>query len=770
MTEQIIGNWKLSYMENKTAVAEGFSPKTGAEVSARLESVAATVPGNFELDFMREGKLPDLYYGTNVLLAQRLENLHLYYWTKFVYHNDCETEAQLVFEGIDTVAEIFLDGAKLGFAENMLHAHAFSLAGVADGEHDLLVHIFPTALYARQFDLPAMCRGLKYNSDSTEIRKAPYMFGWDIMPRIVSGGLWKPVKIEKRFHTHIENPFTYTERIGSDGSAYLNTVFKVVSDEDFITDFSVKIEILFKDEPCTQVVQRCYNANERVCIKLKNPKLWYPKNYGEPNLYTVVITLLKGNEEIEKQHYRIGIRTVKLLRTSCAGDNGEFCFQINEKKVFCLGTNWVPTDAFPSRQEHYDQRALALVKEAGCNMIRCWGGNLYPSQAVYDFCDENGIMIWQDFAFGCAHYPDDGRLCRLTKEEVKSTVMAYRNHPSLVLWAGDNECDMFAPRGIDPNENVLTRDVILHEVRNHDATRPYLPSSPYRDEIAYLNGSPSEDHCWGPRNYFKGEYYKNIVSHFASEIGYHGCNSPKSLRRFIPEESMAQMGTSADCDNADWLVHASGMETATKAEGNPYAYRIPLMISHVERIFTEKSDNLDDFARQSQISQAEANKYFIEKFRVEKWRKTGIIWWNIIDGWPQISDAVVDWYGCKKLAFHYIKRSQQPFMMMLDEPNDGKMKLYAVNDLQNTVEGSYRIQNLRTGKTVSQGAVTAENNSSAFVTEIKEEEYAFYLIQWETNAGTGVNHHACSLGNRWDFADYLENMKKAGFYAEFEGF
>lgn len=174
MTEQIIGNWKLSYMENKTAFAEGFSPKTGAEVSARLESVAATVPGNFELDFMREGKLPDLYYGTNVLLAQRLENLHLYYWTKFVYHNDCETEAQLVFKGIDTVAEIFLDGTKLGFAENMLHAHAFSLTGVADGEHDLLVHIFPTALYARQFDLPAMCRGLKYNSDSTEIRKAPY--------------------------------------------------------------------------------------------------------------------------------------------------------------------------------------------------------------------------------------------------------------------------------------------------------------------------------------------------------------------------------------------------------------------------------------------------------------------------------------------------------------------------------------------------------------------------------------------------------------------
>lgn len=778
MTVEEIGNWKLSYLENKTVERESFAPTTGAQVSARLECIKAEVPGNFELDLMREKKLPDLYFGTNVLLSQKLENLHLYYQTEFSYTADEETDGFLVFEGIDTAAEIFLDGEKIGFTENMLHAHEFPLQNLQSGKHGLLVHIIPTAIYARKFDLPAMCFSLKYNSDATEVRKAPYMFGWDIMPRIVSGGLWKSVKIEKRAKTRIENAFTATEKI-EDGTAYLKTSFRIESDEDFLTDFTVRIAVLNGGRICAEKEQRCFTANQRILLQVENAKLWYPKNYGEANLYTVRITLLKNGETVDETNYRIGIRTVKLRRTSCAGENGEFYFVINGQKIFCMGTNWVPTDAFPSRQKDYDLRALNLVKEAGCNMIRCWGGNIYPSQEVYYFCDENGIMVWQDFSFGCGHYPDDERLCRLTKEEVKKTVLAYRNYPSLVLWAGDNECDVFVchdweeehsktgPSGwLNPNENVLSRNVILHELRNHDATRPYLPSSPYLDETAYHSGLPSENHLWGPRDYFKGEYYKNPVCHFASEIGYHGCPNVKSLQKFIPEASLSGMGTSEGCGNADWLVHAACMETTSSEQGNPYAYRIPLMISQAERIFTERKNDLNAFALQSQVSQAEADKYFIERFRMEKWRKTGIIWWNMIDGWPQISDAVVDWYGSKKLAFYYIRRSQQPFAMMADEPKEGKMCLYAVNDLQEAATGTYTVKNLSTGETVKKGVLEVAANSSAVVAEIAERDHAFYLIEWNTNAGSGVNHHACSLGEKWRFEDYLECMKKAGFYSE----
>lgn len=780
MTVEEIGSWKLSYLENKTVEIESFAPTTGAQVSARLKTIKAEVPGNFELDLMREKILPDLYFGTNVLQAQKLENLHLYYQTEFSYTSDGTTDDFLVFEGIDTVAEIFLDGEKIGFTENMLHSHEFPLKNLQSGKHGLLVHIIPTAIYARKFDLPATCFGLQYNSDATEVRKAPYMFGWDIMPRIVSGGLWKGVKIEKRAKTRIENAFTATEEI-KDGTAVLRTSFRVESDEDFLTDFTARTAVYYDGRICAEKEQRCFTANQRVSLQVENAKPWYPANYGEPNLYTVKITLLKNGVTVDEINYRIGIRTVKLLRTSRAGENGEFCFIINGKKVFCMGTNWVPTDAFPSRQKDYDLRALKLVKEAGCNIIRCWGGNIYPSREVYDFCDENGIMIWQDFAFGCGHYPDDERLCRLTKEEVKKVAIAYRNHPSFVLWAGDNECDSFVCRDcetehsetgasglLNPNENTLSRNVVPRELRNHDATRPYLPSSPYIDETAYRSGLPSEYHLWGPRDYFKGEYYKNSVCHFASETGYHGCNSLKSLQKFIPETSLNDIGTSRECRNADYLVHASCMETTSAKQGNPYAYRIPLMISQVERIFTERRSGLYDFTLQSQISQAEADKYFIERFRMAKWRKTGIIWWNMIDGWPQISDAVADWYGNKKLAFYYIRRSQQPFAMMLDEPREGKMRLYAVNDLQETATGTYAVKNLSTGETVENGVLEVAANSSAVISEIAEQSRAFYFIEWHTDIGSGVNHHACSLGDKWLFEEYLERLKQAGFYDEWE--
>lgn len=794
MKTELINNWKLGCLENKEVEKEKFEPRTGAEVAKRLKCIPASVPGNFELDMMREGLLPDLYAGTNVFEAQKLENLHLYYFTQVFYEPsgdtddnrgdsiDNDTEDVLVFEGIDTFAEIFINGEKIGFTENMLHKHEFPLAKVkpARGKLDLLVHIFPTAVYARKFDIPAMCFGMKYNTDSLAVRKAPYMFGWDIMPRIVSGGLWKPVKIEKRPKIRVENPFIYTDTL-SGGVAELKFTGRVIVPDDFISDYFLQVKVISDGETRAETKQRCFTANQRLFMRLADPELWWPKNYGKPNLYTVKVELIKNDEVVYETSFKTGVRTVRLIRTSCAGDNGEFLFEVNGKKVFCLGTNYVPTDAFPSRQKDYDLRALELLNEVGCNMIRFWGGNIYPSQEVYDYCDEHGIMCWQDFAFGCGHYPDDERLCRLTREEVKHVALAYRNHPSLVLYAGDNECDTFVDHHfdydhsgkgslsyLDPNYNALSRNVILRELRNHDATRPYLPSSPYLDETAHKNGLPSETHLWGPRDYFKGDYYKNPVCHFASEIGYHGCNSVESLKKFISEESFSKAGTSdGGCKNAEWLAHAACMETVSTDEGNPYAYRIPLMISQVERIFTERKADLKDFVKQSQISQAEADKYFIERFRMEKWRKTGIIWWNIIDGWPQISDAVVDWYGTKKLAFYYIRRAQQPFFMMVGEPADGKMKLYAVSDLQKSVKGKFTVKNLQTGEVACEGEVSCAENSTAVVAEIPETSHAFYFIEWETDAGKGVNHHACSLGEKWVFEEYIENMRKAGFYSEF---
>lgn len=775
-----IDQWKLSWIENAKVKSEHICLRTPKDVvTGGYRAIRASVPGNFELDFMREGILEDVYWGQNTVKTQRLENLHLYYFTDFDYQSNPDMDADLVFGGVDTAAEIYLDGELIGFVENMFHAHTFNINALQNGKHSLLVHILPSAIYAREFEVPAMCFGLKYNQDGIQLRKAGSMFGWDIMPRLVSGGLWKPVEIVYKPKNRIENPFTYT-RWANEHDAYICTTLRIQSDEDFISDFRV----IMHGECGDSVIHHEYRpfcASCKIEFGFLSPKLWWPKNYGEQNLYDMEIKLVKDGVEYNSVKYRFGIRTLQLKRTSCSGDDGDFCFIINGKRIFAMGTNWVPCDAFPSRHDDYTLRNIMLADEQGCNMIRCWGGNVYPSDVLYDYCDEHGIMIWQDFSFACGHYPDDERLCKLAKEEIKHIAIEKRNHPSLVLWAGDNECDIFVvpyweshrtdddPTAmLDPNYNVITRDIILHELRNHDATRPYLPSSPYLDATAYKYGMPSEDHLWGPRDYFKGDFYGNSECHFASEIGYHGCPSPKSVKKFIPQESLPRESIYEICDNPDWLIHAAGMEPYV--DGNPYSYRNRLMISQVERLFGTPGADLDTFARQSQVSQAEAVKYFIERFRIHKWRMSGILWWNIADGWPQVSDAVVDWYGCKKLAYHYIKRSQTPFCLMFDEPVDGKLTLVAANDTQASVHASYTVTDLTTNETVARGELDIEANGCARIEQISEKKFGFYMITWESTVGNGKNHFTCTIGDGWSWEQYCDCMVKAGFYDEYEGF
>ena len=776
-------NWRLAWVENATLRQNNLDLKTISDVETYgLRTITATVPGNFEIDFMREGLLNDIYMGTNTLETQKYENLHLYYFTEFTYTADENSDANLCFEGVDTAAEIYLDGEKIGFVENMLHAHRFPLKGVKDGKHELLVHILPSAIYARQFEIPAMCFGMKYNTDGIMLRKPGSMFGWDIMPRIVSGGLWKPVFIEYLPKARLVNPYTYTFKFcGKDKKdVWLITAFKIETEHDFITDYTVVLKGKCGESEFYQEY-RPFCATARIEFSLENPKLWWPKNYGEPNLYDIELTLLYKGVECDKVTYKLGIRTVWLKRTSQSGDDGEFCFIVNGKKIFAMGTNWVPCDALPSRNDEYTLRNVEMVNDLGCNMLRCWGGNVYPSDVLYDYCDEHGIMIWQDFALACGHYTDDERMCALMKEEVKQIALEKRQHPSLVVWAGDNECDCSAtacgtdlrtdddqPAWINPNLNKITREVILRELRNYDAVRPYIPSSPYLDEVSWRYGLPSEDHIWGPRDYFKGEYYGNVTCHFASEIGYHGCPSPDSIKKFIPAEDLPKTSITEIYENPAWLVHAAGMETCV--EGNPYAYRLPLMVSQVERIFGTASGDLDTYARQSQISQAEAKKYFIESFRVAKWRKTGLLWWNVADGWPQVSDAIVDWYGCKKLAYHYIKRSQQPFCMICDEPKNGVISLYATNDNQIALTAEYTVENLATGEMVAQGTCTVGANGIAKAADLPDAKGGFYLIRWKTEQGEGVNHFVCNIGEGWTYESYKTCMQKAGFYDEFEGF
>ncbi len=778
------GDWKLYYCENRNVKKMPEQIRTSAD-AARLiySSVDAIVPGNFERDLERAGLIGDPYFGMNTIALQKLENLHLWYCRSFTFDGEADENTFLSFEGIDTVAEIYLNGKLLSEVSNMFLTYELPVPDLKHGENDLVVHIIPAVIASRKYAVPVSSNAQKYNYESLYIRKAASMYGWDIMPRIVSGGIWKPVSLIQKKPDRIDDVFIYANR-ADEHSADLNISYQLSIDKDFLHDFKIRVRGVCGDSEFF-AEREILHTSQRINTYVSNPKLWWPKNAGTPHLYDVTVELLYCGEVVDTHTMRTGIRVVELVRTSTTNENGEgdFCFVINGKRIFAMGTNWVPLDAFHANDINRIDPAIDMAVDIGCNIIRLWGGNVYENPHFFDRCDEEGILVWHDFGMGCAVYPQEQRFLDMLAPEFEFIIKQNRNHPSIVLWAGDNECDYaFSWAGIrrDPNDNVITRQLLPEMIRIHDVSRPYLPSSPYIDEYAYKSGKPlSEEHLWGPRDYFKGNYYKNTVCHFASETGYHGCPSPKSLATFISEDHLwpifdpSSNVTEFGMPDKEWLVHAACMRAAWE---DPYAYRIPLMTRQVKILFGEVPDNLDDYALMSQISQAEAKKYFIERFRITRGRRNGIIWWNLIDGWPQISDAIVDYNYCKKLAYHYIKRAQQPVCLAFDEPeNDGKtITLYGINDTTKDVTVSYRVRNITDGTVVAKAsaALPHEASSRLLSVDIEQNEKKFYYIEWEVSDGEtvtrGRNHYHTNILDI-DYSAYKAALESVGLL-EIEGF
>ncbi len=754
-------DWKIAYSQNFKCAGAEYKTISALENSG-FDIIPASVPGNFEIDLMKNGIIDDLYYSTNTLKAQELENMHVWYFCRFT----AKENRYLRFEGIDTFSDIYINGNLVKTTDNMFTPYEVD---TVQGENELVVHIKPAMIEARKFITPVSSNALDYNYPALYLRKAAHMFGWDIMPRIVSAGLWKDVKLLTHNKNHINEVFFATNKI-ENGTAYMRFYINAELSGDFAYDYTVKVEGKCGESRFSKEKKLWHNT-DAISVKVPDCRPWFPKNAGDANLYDTRVTLLYKGKVCDEYCLKVGIRTVELDRTECTDKdgNGEFCFKINGKKVFVLGTNWVPLDAFHSNDTDRLEKALELLDDIGCNAVRCWGGNVYESDEFYDFCDAHGIMVWQDFAMSCAVYPQEQKFADILAAEAEYQVKRLRNHASVVLWAGDNECDLLYKNWIgterDPNNNFLTRQVLKRVCETHDYTRPYLPSSPYVSEaVMQGNGIMPEIHLWGPRDYFKGDYYKNTFCHFASETGYHGFPSPKSLEKFLknPKKLFEPDGT----PTSEYLVHAASPEADPSAD---YAYRIKLAYDQVVTLFGCAESNFDDFIRQSQISQAEAKKYFIEKFRVNKWKCTGIIWWNLLDGWPQISDAVVDYYYTKKLAYHYIRRSQEPVCLMFAEPENGILPLVGVNDTPESAELTYTVMRISDEKTLLSGkALLAPDSASEIATVKADDGKEFYLIEWQKDGKKYINHYFTNIIDI-DYEKYIAAIKKCKMF-EFEGF
>lgn len=758
MRSTLNGTWELSYGRSLPG-----GPSDPSELAGRgWPTVIAEVPGNVELDLIQAGILPELSVGNRIYELLPYERYEWWYRRSFTAPLAGPGEqVHLVFEGIDCLATVWVNGVRVGTTDNMLIPHRFDVTGLVrpGSDNEIAVRLAPAVAAGDQGGLDPVCFAFPGNHASLTVRKAPHMYGWDIMPRVVTAGLWREVALELVPAVHWRSVYWGVRATDPDRrTATVHLIWDFAVQPGAAFPRQVRAAIRRQGALLHEASWPVLDAHGSAQLSLTDVDLWWPLGFDGPGpaaLYDAELELVgRDGEALEVQTTRLGLRTVHLERTevTTATEPGEFVFRINGERVFCHGTNWVPLDAFHSRDPQHLDAALEMAVELNCNMLRCWGGNVYEDHPFFDRCDQQGIMVWQDFAMACAIYPQDDDFARRIRLEAEAVVGQLRNHPSLVLWSGNNEIDdaYHWHAGLDPNTDRLSRQVLPEVVRRLDPFRPYLPSSPYhspeylrrRDRGAQM----PEQHLWGPRGDFKAPFYTQSACHFVSEIGYHGCPDRRSLEQFLDPDSVWPWQ-----GNDQWLTHA----VRPQPEIAFYNYRIGLMARQITVLFGTIPEALDDFVLASQITQAEAKKFFVEWFRQGKWQRTGILWWNLRDGWPIISDAVVDYYNRRKLAYEYLRRVQADLCLICGEPVDGRHPVDAVNDTRRPASGRLSLRDADSGKALFEAEFRVAANGRQTVGFVPSaSQPSLWLIDWTVEGGaTGRNHYLA--GPRpFDLGDY----------------
>ena len=748
--------WTLYY-----GLQDEHAPRSPRELEkSDFARIPATVPGNVEIDLQKAGLIEDPMIGDRVYGLRKYETYQWWYHRSFIKPDVPECHRiELSFEGIDCVADIWLNGVKIARVENMFVEHQYDVTDLLGEKNQLYICIHSTVLEARKYIRNNF--GVRYDAlaESVSIRKAPHMFGWDILPRLVSAGLWRDVNLKIIPPTHWESVYWVTKDVdvkNRKASMYVDWEFS--TDRLDIDDLTLQIRIERQGKVAFKKSIKVYTTVSRERIEgLEDMDFWWPRGFGDPALYEASLVILDGDGNVlceNRQH--IGVRTAELDRSevNTPENPGEFVFVVNGEKVFIKGTNWVALDALHSRDRQHVGSAVDMLVDLNCNMIRLWGGNVYESDEFYDLCDRSGIMVWQDFTMGCTTYPQSGEFAEKVRVEAEKVIRRLRNHPSIVLWAGNNENDVSLDWSgdqshLDPNTDVISRQVLPQAVREYDPKTPYLPSSPFiSSEVFRLNkridteASP-EMHLWGPRGFYKAPFYTANRAKFVSEIGYHGCPHRSSLEKMMDPDFVFPW-----IEDHIWNEQWQAKATITHPNSETNRQRNNLMINQVKSVFGEVPQDLDLLISASQIVQAEAMKYFIEFWRMNKFDRNGILWWNLRDGWPVISDAIVDYYGNKKLAYQYIKTVQKDVCVMIgdeglveDAPGPGH-PVIVVNDTREAVSGALTIREADSDRMVFRKRFHIEKNGKSIEGYLpKPGKTTLWIIEWNIHEEVHSNHY-----------------------------
>ncbi|WP_300672089.1 glycoside hydrolase family 2 protein [Soonwooa sp.] len=637
--------------------------------------LTATVPGTVHTDLMANKIIPDPFLDENEKKVQWIESEDWEYRCQFnVSEKEFKSQNQnLVFEGLDTFAEVFLNGKSILVADNMFRTWEVSPKNnLKIGENTLLIKFKSSVNEGKElakkipFQLPESPRSL--------VRKVQYQFGWDWGPRLVTTGIWKDVKLVTWDEAKIENIRVEQKLINTKkADLVFNTEINVgqVGENDL---YKLQVSINGKIYKNLKLKRELNKVS--FPFEIKNPKLWQPNGVGKQEMYDFKISVINKGKIIDSKTERIGLRTIELVQEK--DDKGKsFYFKVNGKPLYIKGSNWIPADSFLPRitKEKYHQ-LIADAKEANMNMIRVWGGGIYEDDEFYKACDENGILVWQDFAFAGSFYPSDESFQENVKNEVKSQVKRLQNHPSLALWCGNNEVnEAIVNWGYQKQFNyskadslqvwkdykTIFHDVIPKTLQEVSPNAIYWPSSPSIGWGHKESLTEGDSHYWGV---WWGEQpfeiYNEKVPRFASEYGFQGMPSLEATKAMFSEKPDLSLKNPVIQAHEK---HSRGWEMIDK---------------YMERDYKVPTDFVQ-YNYVSQLLQARGMQIAIEAHRRNKTYNMGTLIWQLNDCWPVVSWSAIDYLGNWKALHYQTKRSFENIAVFAFE-KDNILNFYAVND------------------------------------------------------------------------------------------
>ncbi|HEY6253711.1 MAG TPA: glycoside hydrolase family 2 TIM barrel-domain containing protein [Candidatus Angelobacter sp.] len=660
----------------------------------------AQVPGVIQTDLLRNNLIPEPFDQDNESRLQWIGRLNWEYRTTFDV--DAATLARqhvdLVFEGLDTFAQVFLNDQLILKADNMFRqwrvpARAFLKSGA-----NTLRIVFYSAIESMlpyveslPYILPAISSVNGGNEKDIPTapytRKAPYQYGWDWGPRFVTEGIWQPVRLQSWDALRIDHFHIHQNKISPE-TASLNAELEIESADSG----SVSITYTHDDiasppvKDGSQTVQLDPGMNQiSFPIHISSPRLWYPVGYGAQDRYHFAVSIKRRKETEAQADIKTGLRSVELRRVPDYWGKS-FEFVINGLRVFAKGADVIPFDSFPPRvtpQRH--REILEAARDAHMNMLREWGGGYYESDDFYDICDELGILVWQEFAFGGDAVPGDLPFQQNVREEAVEQIKRLRDHPSIVIWCGNNEVEtgwyhwgerQAFKESISAADRervwqdyvILFADILKSAVHQYADPVPYWPSSPSAD----FEGAPDtfrngDMHYWGVWHAQapKEDYLKQFPR-FMTEFGFQSFPEMRTIRSFAKAE--------------DLDIRSVVMQSHQRNKGGNER-----ILTYMLREYSEPRD-FASFVYLSQVQQAEIIKIGAEHLRRQRPRIMGSLYWQLNDCWPVASWSSIDYYGRWKALQYYARRFYDD-VLISPYVHDNKVDVFVVSDKLQPISG-----------------------------------------------------------------------------------